>query len=149
MMEFVKSLEADGLYFLQNYESGFRYQNVLFYGDSSSPNSGDGAFQYSVSEQGEEIWSCVPDDVDVLITHTPAQGILDMDAFGQHIGCAELKKALESRLRPVLHVCGHVHPSAGSLKSETGSNRLLTVNAAYKLKQQMASVCALQARSIS
>lgn len=61
-----------------------------------------------------EKWAMIPDDVDVLVTHCPPEGILDASGSGERAGCAELlRKVLE--IRPRLHVFGHMHPSHGVL----------------------------------
>ncbi|KAL8711238.1 MAG: hypothetical protein Q9220_004383 [cf. Caloplaca sp. 1 TL-2023] len=57
--------------------------------------------------------SVIPADVDIILTHGPPRGILDLSAStGETVGCQHLYRALE-RVRPVMHVFGHVHESAG------------------------------------
>ncbi len=53
----------------------------------------------------------VPDG-DVLITHGPPHGILDRTFRGEQAGCADLRDALR-RVRPKLHVFGHIHEGYG------------------------------------
>ena len=68
------------------------------------------AFQYP---RGLDAWSeTVPEDTDVLVTHTPPKSHLDLplpDGQGCEYLLAEVK-----RVRPALHVFGHVHWGAGS-----------------------------------
>ncbi|WP_298063092.1 metallophosphoesterase [uncultured Rikenella sp.] len=53
----------------------------------------------------------IPTDTDVLITHSPAYGILDFDE-GIHYGNQQLlAKVLE--IRPRLHLFGHIHTQHG------------------------------------
>ncbi|KAI8936804.1 hypothetical protein NX059_006045 [Plenodomus lindquistii] len=67
------------------------------------------AFQYP---RGQDAWSdTVPDDVDILITHTPPKHHLDL-ALSQGLGCEHLLGEV-ARIRPTLHVFGHVHWGAG------------------------------------
>lgn len=67
------------------------------------------AFQYP---RGSDAWSeTVPEDVDVLITHTPPKHHLEL-AMPQGLGCEHLLREVE-RVKPVLHVFGHVHWGAG------------------------------------
>jgi Icc-related predicted phosphoesterase len=54
------------------------------------------------------VYSTIPDDIDVLVTHGPPAGVLDA---GQ--GCAALRQAV-IRLKPRLHVFGHVHSAYGT-----------------------------------
>ncbi|KAJ4341724.1 hypothetical protein N0V95_007158 [Ascochyta clinopodiicola] len=67
------------------------------------------AFQYARSS---DAWSeTVPEDVDVLITHTPPKYHLDL-AMPTGLGCEHLLEEVK-RVKPVLHVFGHVHWGAG------------------------------------
>lgn len=60
-------------------------------------------------------WDMIPDDVDILITHGPPYGILDKVArdYGASVGDIDLREALEKRIRPRLHVFGHIHENGG------------------------------------
>ena len=70
------------------------------------------------AEERRRLYGMIPADTDVLITHGPAYGILDCSpGSGYHGGDRELKEAVE-RIRPWLHLCGHVHVGHGSLKTE-------------------------------
>jgi Icc-related predicted phosphoesterase len=58
-------------------------------------------------------WRAIPSGIDILITHTPPQGILDLPSDGTtHLGCPWLRQELQ-RIRPRLHVFGHIHASHG------------------------------------
>lgn len=63
-------------------------------------------------------WPRIPDDVDVLITHAPPAGLLDVSSTGLKLGCEHLAKRLAG-LAPRLHCFGHahVHASAGNRSS--------------------------------
>ncbi len=54
----------------------------------------------------------IPGDTDILITHGPPFGILDMTIRGEHTGCEELLRKIE-RVKPKLHVFGHIHEDHG------------------------------------
>lgn len=59
-----------------------------------------------------DAWSrTVPPETDILVTHTPPQGHLDLSPV-YSIGCPNLL-AESWRIRPLLHVFGHVHYAAG------------------------------------
>lgn len=67
------------------------------------------AFQY---QRGSDAWSeTVPEDVDILITHTPPKYHMDL-SMPKGLGCEHLLKEIQ-RVKPVLHVFGHVHWGAG------------------------------------
>lgn len=68
-------------------------------------------------ERGPKIlakWHAIPEGVDVLVTHGPPANILDRVPGGEQVGCEDLAEEL-SRIRPKLHVFGHIHDSYGQL----------------------------------
>ena len=72
---------------------------------------------YATSEQLRDRWRQIPSGIDVLITHSPPFGILDLPTSGtMHLGCPHLREELQ-RIRPRLHVFGHVHASHGMLET--------------------------------
>ncbi|WPG98458.1 Hypothetical protein R9X50_00124900 [Acrodontium crateriforme] len=88
--------------------------SVNIFGSPYSPDQSkqNWAFQYS-EEQAEDLWSAIPADTDILITHTPPLGHCDRSAHWKDGGCSYLTKALE-RIKPSLHVCGHCHEGRGA-----------------------------------
>jgi|SRR5882757_196569 len=60
-----------------------------------------------------EKWALIPDDIDILITHGPPYGILDLTDEGRCVGSKSLQMELFRRLRPKLLVCGHIHEAYG------------------------------------
>lgn len=63
-------------------------------------------------------WALIPEGIDILVTHGPPHGILDQDFRGRHLGCVDLMAAVE-RLKPRLHLFGHVHEGYGTLQGPT------------------------------
>jgi Icc-related predicted phosphoesterase len=57
-------------------------------------------------------WDFIPDGLDLLITHGPPAGILDVTARGEHVGCEDLRKRIE-KARPKVSVFGHIHEAYG------------------------------------
>jgi predicted phosphohydrolase len=77
------------------------------------PRFFDWAFNLNRGDEIKRKWDLIPDDVDVLVTHGPPLGILDVSGLtGEHVGCEELRVAVE-RVRPRVHVFGHIHHSYG------------------------------------
>jgi predicted phosphodiesterase len=72
-------------------------------------------------------WDMIPDDTDILITHGPPEGIRDevprwhgIIGETEHVGCPHLMDAIENRIKPKMHVFGHIHEEYGvSYKSGT------------------------------
>jgi len=56
----------------------------------------------------------IPIDVDILITHTPPYGILDLSSSGNRYGSTTLLEKMKS-LKPKINMFGHVHESYGTL----------------------------------
>ncbi|KJY00167.1 ser/Thr protein phosphatase family protein [Zymoseptoria brevis] len=71
------------------------------------PEFCDWAFGY---KHNEDRWN-IPPNADIVMTHGPPQGSLDV-ARDSHLGCAQLAKAIE-KTRPLLHCFGHIHEGYG------------------------------------
>ncbi len=67
------------------------------------------SFDLSEAEAAAKLETC-PDGA-ILVLHSPPKGHLD-EAGGRHLGSEAVLAAIE-RKRPVLAVCGHVHPCWG------------------------------------
>ena len=65
-----------------------------------------------VSGHQEQLYVAIPDDTDVLVTHTPPYGILDRDGSILY-GSRELLEKVRA-IRPRLHLFGHIHRAHGT-----------------------------------
>jgi Icc-related predicted phosphoesterase len=54
----------------------------------------------------------LPNNVDVLVTHTPCKGVGDLEPWGHAVGCPHLLDEV-ARVKPKFHVCGHIHSDFG------------------------------------
>ena len=88
------------------------HRGVRFYGSPWQPAFCDWAFNLYEPEELAEKWALIPHDVDVLITHGPAYGILDLSSRDVACGCRELGKAI-AKVQPRAHVFGHIHSQNG------------------------------------
>ena len=93
-------------------------EGIKFYGSPYSPEFCNWDFMEEEIDLSK-IWDKIPDDTDVLLTHSPAYGCHDLveRAYGRdpHVGSQSLtyrKKALQDSLR--VHVCGHIHCAYGT-----------------------------------
>lgn len=85
---------------------------IKVYGSPWQPEFFGWAFN---AQRGPEIlgkWRMIPSDVDILLTHGPPYGYGDT-AGGERVGCMDLMNELTHRIRPRLHVFGHIHEDAG------------------------------------
>lgn len=58
------------------------------------------------------LWSAIPKDADIVVTHTPPRGHCDGAMKDDRSGCTALLQRL-AIIRPSLHVCGHIHEARG------------------------------------
>jgi hypothetical protein len=54
------------------------------------------AFTKPRAALGSKCWNLIPDNVDILVTHSPPKGILDYDG---HCGCEDLREQIFNRIR--------------------------------------------------
>jgi Icc-related predicted phosphoesterase len=89
-------------------------EGLVIYGSPWQPEFFNWAF--NLPRKGDEleyVWSKVPDNTDILITHGPAYGYVDR-VIGkyEHLGCELLIERI-NQVKPSLHVCGHIHSGNG------------------------------------
>tara|TARA_R110000737_G_scaffold352968_1_gene401415 strand:+ start:317 stop:1081 length:765 start_codon:yes stop_codon:yes gene_type:complete len=100
------------------------------WGSPIQPYFGGWAFNRFRSN-GEDIkngikqhWDLIPDNTDILITHGPPRGILDLlspkfrrHGENPHVGCDDLLQAI-SRVKPRINVFGHIHEGYGHVEQD-------------------------------
>lgn len=94
-------------------DGGVTIDGIRFYGSPWQPPFENMFFNLEEGALGEK-WAMIPRDVDVLITHTPPYGILDVNSNQEHQGSTSLMAELEE-ISPQLHLFGHIHESRGSI----------------------------------
>lgn len=124
-LDFRAACASAGIVCLVN--ESFNYEGLVFWGSPVVPVYHNWAFNKNQSDR-YDVFEKIPENVDVLITHSPALEVLDLNQKGIHIGCSELKERLKE-INPFLHLFGHCHESAGYLKQE---DRWM-INAATKI----------------
>ncbi|HEY1012880.1 MAG TPA: metallophosphatase domain-containing protein [Herpetosiphonaceae bacterium] len=82
------------------------------YGTPWTPLFHDWAFMLPPGPALRAKWDLIPAGVDLLLTHGPPRGHGDRTIRGADAGCADLLAALD-RVRPPLHVFGHIHEGRG------------------------------------
>jgi hypothetical protein len=109
--------ESPSITYLENTTATIRLgsgTSFTVFGSPCTPKQANWAFQYT-AEEAEEVWSKIPDGVDIVVTHTPLKGHCDGSAKGLtdgREGCPALLSRLE-KTRPLLNVCGHIHGGRG------------------------------------
>jgi Icc-related predicted phosphoesterase len=85
-----------------------------FYGSPWQPRFQNWAFNLTRGKALQEKWDLISNDVDVLITHGPAFGLLDKIDSGENTGCENLLTKIEE-IKPKVHICGHIHEGYGEV----------------------------------
>lgn len=95
---------------------------------------------YAVPVTPFKDWSCDLDettaaamlakceDADILISHSPPKGVVDVAGNGQSLGSTAVLEAIE-RIAPSLTVCGHIHDSWGQ-SAMVGSTQVVNLGPA-------------------
>ena len=94
----------------------YEFEGVTFFGAPWVPDLYGQAF-YTEDKELAGKWADIPRNVDVLITHTPPLGVLDVSSSGLVLGCQYLRKVVE-QVKPKVHCFGHVHGSSGVYDGE-------------------------------
>lgn len=122
----VQPHEYPNIHFLIH--SQVQIQNVSFFGTPFTPKF----FNWSYMREREAldaVWQTIPDKVDVLISHGPPKGILDVTRdmnshMPIHVGSKSLTRHVTERIKPLIHAFGHIHDEKGikncDIKLETG-----------------------------
>jgi Icc-related predicted phosphoesterase len=94
-------------------ESGVEIDGVKFYGSPQQPWFYNWAFNRDRGDDILQYWKRIPDDVDVLVTHGPPLGYGDLTDSKHRTGCSNLQRVVQQRVKPSLHVFGHIHEDYG------------------------------------
>ena len=116
-------------------DSGITHRGLKIWGSPVQPWFYDWAFNRRRGDDIQKHWDLIPDDTDILITHGPSMGHVDQVMLqfspnaGQHVGCADLEETIQ-RIRPVIHICGHIHEARGvDVDIQEGKSPITYVNA--------------------
>lgn len=88
-------------------------EGIKFYGSPVSKPFNNWAFNRP-EEKLAQHWAAIPDDTDVLITHSPPFSIGDYVPWNrEHHGSPSLYKEVVERIKPKVHIFGHIHEGYG------------------------------------
>lgn len=139
-------------------DSGVLVEGINIYGSPWNPKRWYSHANGFAKKWGhfEQYWDAIPSDTDILVTHTPPSGIMDLatkkfkvlNLFSsdeglcqvctethprqEHWGCRRLRQTVFDRVKPFLHLFGHVHES----NDIQTVNDVTFSNAAMKLIQR-------------
>jgi Icc-related predicted phosphoesterase len=99
------------VYYLQDKMITLNGLNI--YGAPWQPWFCDWAFNVERGPDIEEKWANIPKGLDVLMTHGPPEGILDIPGGERRrVGCYDLFNRV-MQVKPKVHIFGHIHGSYG------------------------------------
>jgi Icc-related predicted phosphoesterase len=112
-------------------KSSVTIDDLKIYGYPNVPILKNWAF-YSPPHELREITNNIPFDTNILITHGPAFGTLDIvERRYDNLGCENLQNRIEDLPYLQLHVCGHIHSGHGIVEKRG----VIYVNASYLNEQ--------------
>lgn len=98
-------------------DSGTEVLGFKVWGSPWQPDFSHWAFyQERNSTRLAYIWEKIPDDTQILVTHVPPAGIMDLMTADGPSGCAQLLARIGQLKHLKLHVFGHVHGGYGRLE---------------------------------
>lgn len=103
-------LKDYGVHYLE--DELLEIDGIRFYGSPWTPQFGDWSFMKARGKINR-MWSIVPDNVHILMTHGPGKGTLDIsenrDREIEFCGDSSLIKAITKTIKPDWHCFGHIH----------------------------------------
>ena len=109
-----------------------KYPNIIYLNDSGVEIEGlkiwgspvqPWFYNWAFNREGTEIckhWDMIPLDVDILVTHGPAKGFLDLTLRGDVTGCPYLLEKIAELTNLKLFVHGHIHEAYGRIDFPDG-----------------------------
>lgn len=109
-----------------------KYPNVIYLNDSGVEIEGfkiwgspvqPWFYNWAFNRKGTDIckhWDLIPLDTNILITHGPAKGYLDMTLHGDITGCPYLLDKISELKNLKLFVHGHIHEAYGRVDFPDG-----------------------------
>jgi Icc-related predicted phosphoesterase len=90
-------------------------EGVKLYGMPQQPRFYDWAFNVDRNSLRMQTYvDAIPDDTEVLITHGPPAGILDLTCQHNRMGCEQLRDRVKKLSKLKVNVFGHNHSGAGT-----------------------------------
>lgn len=91
-------------------DSSVIIQGLKIHGSPIQPEFCNWAFN-RFPDEIKAHWDMIPEDADIVVTHGPPKGILDL-ARGMNVGCPYLLDKI-MQVKPKLHIFGHIHEGYG------------------------------------
>ena len=92
-------------------------EGLVVFGTPYTPKFFDWAYMRTRRDL-DIVWQSIPDNVDILISHGPPKGYMDVtrDLVTRepiHVGSNHLTRHVKQRIKPIRHSFGHIHDEPG------------------------------------
>lgn len=116
-------------------DSGIEFEGLKIWGSPWVPYFIGMGSKYAAFTGTDKVladkWAMIPSDTDILVTHGPPAGILDL-VMDDIVGSESLRKELYGeRIKPKLHVFGHIHEGYGHIPKMVDMPNTQFVNASH------------------
>lgn len=109
-----------GIIYLEN--TDVVIEGLKIWGSPYTPQFGNWHFMKSRAKI-DRVWQSIPDDTDIIVTHGPPKGILDIAEDRYHsiefCGCSALKKQVLKMPNLKLMCFGHIHNNTDIINAGT------------------------------
>lgn len=117
-------------------DSGVNIDGINIYGTPWMPPFFCWAFMKD-EEDLVDHYAAIPDNTDLLITHSPPYGILDFGAGHNRCGSISLLERIQQLPNLKHHVFGHIHESYGKIHiNDTVFHNVSSLNGNYQYKNK-------------
>lgn len=102
----------NGIHYLN--DSMVEIDGIKIWGSPITPYFYGWAYNRNRGEEIKKHWDLIPDDINILVTHGPAYGIIDHSIEGS-VGCKDLLEKIE-KITPQIHIFGHIHQHGKTIR---------------------------------
>jgi Icc-related predicted phosphoesterase len=111
----LKVVESLNLPWIYLQDDSVIVDGIKIYGTPWQNKFFDWAFNLDGEVELSKKWELIPNDTDILISHSPPYGVGDNTPQGLNVGSALLLSRIE-HVKPALSVFGHIHNGRGAYK---------------------------------
>jgi Icc-related predicted phosphoesterase len=101
------------------HDDAVEIEGIKIFGSAKTPPFMRWAFMFQ-EEMLDYYFGYIPYGTDIIVTHCPPYGILDLTMDGEHVGSRALLKHTQ-RVKPKLNCFGHIHLGGGLMKQIDGT----------------------------
>jgi Icc-related predicted phosphoesterase len=109
-----ESIRDRNIHYLEN--SSVVIDSLTIWGSPITPSYGEGWAFNLARHKMSLVWERIPVDADIIITHGPPKGILDLNQEMEMCGCKSLFNRIQ-QINPILSLFGHVHSNETTINA--------------------------------